>query len=137
MSAYLSHFSALKAWTFPLAQQYFRAEIERAGWKQLTVFNKEDRCRIDGIFPSLCASRHAHHGLSLKNGVPIVSPELMFVQLAARLDLLQTIILGHLLCSHLEGPISPLCCSRERLLSFVHQADRLHGRAQALRRSGM
>ncbi|MDI9470169.1 MAG: DUF559 domain-containing protein [Bacillota bacterium] len=133
MATYISHFSALNAWNFPLAHQYFSAEIERAGWKQLTVFRREERRRINGVFPSLCDSRYANHGLIFENGNAIVSPELMFVQLAVQLDLRQTIILGHLMCSHLKGPVSQLCFRKERLLTFVQQAEKLHGSSQASR----
>ncbi|MDI9469147.1 MAG: DUF559 domain-containing protein [Bacillota bacterium] len=127
MEAYLSHLSALVIWNFPLAQNYFGTEITQAGGKQSTVFSPEDRLKKDGLYPYLCPPQLASHGILLRDGRRVVSPPLMFVQLASQFDLHQTIILGNLLCSQPRGLFSSPLLRCSDLEAIINEATGLNG----------
>ncbi|MDI9498277.1 MAG: hypothetical protein QM270_07320 [Bacillota bacterium] len=55
MKRYFSHHSALRFWKFPLAQRYYAAEIDAAGWNQFTVFDRHDRIMVNGVSAYVCS----------------------------------------------------------------------------------
>lgn len=133
MKRYLSHFSALRYWGFEMVQQYFKAEMATQNSEQYLVLDQKDRFNTKNEKSFLCTKKIPKDGLMINCGVAVVSPELMFLQLAANLDILQTIILANLLCTYPNGPLSKPLLNKERLLEFATKAFGLHGRTKALR----
>lgn len=132
MKKYISNQSALQYWNFPLAQQFFAAQIALATETQYIVLNKRDRFTSGGTTPRLCAAKIPKNGLIISENVGVVSPELMFIQLASTLDIHEMIILGDLLCSCPDGPRSNPLMRKSKLLAYVQQAEGHHGRKKAL-----
>lgn len=67
------------------------------------------------------------------NGIALVSPALMYVQLANELDILELILLGNLICSLPNGPYSRALITKTKLINFAKSAVGLNGRKKALR----
>ncbi|NLJ70496.1 MAG: DUF559 domain-containing protein [Clostridiaceae bacterium] len=133
MRKYLSHFSALRYWGFDMAQQYFKAEMDEKNFEQYLVLNPKYRFNTETAKSYLCIKKIPKSGLIINNGISVVSPELMFLQLATELNILQTIILANLLCAYPNGPLSKPLMRKERLSAFADKAAGLYGRPKALR----
>ncbi|HHU53723.1 MAG TPA: DUF559 domain-containing protein [Clostridiaceae bacterium] len=133
MKRYLSHFSALRYWGFEMVQQYFKAEMDTRKFEQYLVLNPKDRFNTKEEKSFICTKKISESSLIINNGIAVVTPELMFLQLAAELDILQTIILANLLCAYPNGPLSEPLMRKEKLLAFANKAAGLHGRTKALR----
>ena len=131
MKKYISHLSALKIWNFPLAHSYFEQEISAITQTQYTVLNRADRFMLNGQTAHICTQDIPSNGLCIKHGVGIVSPHLMFIQLAKQFDIFQTIILGNLLCSRPDGAFASQQITKSELLDFVIQAKGHHGQRRA------
>lgn len=134
MKKYISHESVLKYINLPLAQQYFEQEISPFGENHYTVFNPKDRAMLNKKQVHVCVCK-LPKGSIMKSfsNEKLVSPSLMYIQLANKFDILQMIILGNLLCSRPNGPYSSPVVTKAKLMSFAKSATGFHGRKKALR----
>ncbi|MDI9498751.1 MAG: hypothetical protein QM270_09770 [Bacillota bacterium] len=128
-----THYSALRYWNVPLAHRYFAEEIERAGVKQLTAYGSPEEMRRVRSPVRQCSQALPQNSLIKTADGIYASIELVFLQLAASLDIWQTIILGDLICAYPEGVHSQPWVTPERLLKYTQQAKGMYGRRQALR----
>ncbi|NCC84829.1 MAG: hypothetical protein EOM03_11995 [Clostridia bacterium] len=127
MRNYITHESALHYWNFPLAQQFFAKQIAMSGRTQLLVLDRSNMFTKDGYTTRLYSGQLPSKALTRIDKVDVVSPGLMFVQLAGKLDIHQAIILGTLLCSCPNGPRSePLVTSKE-LQTFLDSMNKYYG----------
>ncbi len=133
MKRCLSHESALAYWYFPLAQRYFAEDIALTGKECYTVFVGKDRPKTNSLVHRVCSIALPAKSLTKHGSTFVVSPQLMFLQLAHRYDLHKTILLANLLCSRPHGPFSETCLSKKELCKFVRDAVGHPGRGKALR----
>ncbi|MDI9469539.1 MAG: DUF559 domain-containing protein [Bacillota bacterium] len=133
MKRYLSHHSALGFWAFPLAHQYYSAEIREAGQNQFTVFDRSDRVMVDGVSSYLCSQPMPRNAVCTVEGKHVVSPQLMYLQLVQKLGLHEAILLGDLLCACPESSWMKPIMTRAELLAFAQAAEDVKGRPLALR----
>jgi hypothetical protein len=133
MKAYLSHFSALQHLPLRLAQEYFATEIAAAPAVEVTVFKEKHRYRRKGHRVHYCSLKVPSKYKTYYNGKAVVSPELLFLQLAETLTLLQSIMLGMLLCSKPDGPLSVAQTTQKKLQTCARTLVGHRGRPQALR----
>ncbi len=133
MKRYISHMSALKYWDFPLAQSYFEPKFSLNGTEQFTVTHRSQRFSHNKVRSHICSRELPKGSFTQTNGIDVVSPSLMFVQLATELDIHELIILGNLLCSRPYGPYSKPQLTKTKLLNYVRAASGLSGRKKALR----
>ena len=68
-----------------------------------------------------------------KNGIMVASPELLFLQLASKLDIHQIILLGLQLLSHPPGNPSVAITTKQNLNSFLAKTSGHRGHCKALR----
>ncbi|MDI9497151.1 MAG: DUF559 domain-containing protein [Bacillota bacterium] len=132
MKHYRSHFSALAYWPVPLAHEFFREQIREAGDKQQLILDRGGRTRRGDHQHILCSTPIPDGGLLHRRDMGIVSPEMLFVQLANELDDIELIILGDLLCSRPDRYRTPALTRHRRLFDFATAAYGLRGRRRAL-----
>lgn len=133
MTKYISHYSALKYWNIPLANQYYQDKIAKFGDSQFLVLNRTDRYSHQGRVPFVCTKTIPLGGVLQTNKTGIVSLPLVFLQLSQKMDILNTIVLGNILCSHSNGPNSPIKTNQNELYNFVNSAKGFCGRRKSLR----
>lgn len=133
MEKYLSHYSALKHWNFPLAHKYFRERLNDDLPKQFLVRENKARSFKNGIYTHVCTRNLPKNSLlKLDNEQKIVSPQLMFLQLASDFDIIETIILGYLLCAYPEGLFSKPLIDKSQLTKYISSVN-LPNKKKALR----
>ncbi|NLJ70491.1 MAG: DUF559 domain-containing protein [Clostridiaceae bacterium] len=130
---YLSHFSALKYWNFPLVSQYYKNIIDSNKMCEVLIRSRKDYFIDNGIKVYLNQMHFPENGLTIRNNTKIVSPYLLFLQISEKMDILETILLGNLLCSKSDGPFSQECVDYFKLKTFVKEAKGHKGRQKALR----
>ena len=133
MKSYISHESALKLWDFPLAQQYYQLGNNPGEIEHVTVTEKRFRFFSDRYKIHVCSTPLPKSSFACANGLDLVSPPLMFVQMANELDIIELILLGNLLCSLPNGPFSKAVTTRQKLINYAKSAEGLFGRKKALR----
>ncbi|MDI9469264.1 MAG: hypothetical protein QM296_03565 [Bacillota bacterium] len=133
MTTATTHYSALRYWNVPLAHRYFAKEIEQAGAKQLTAYGSPEELRRIRSPVSQCTQPLPPRSLIRTSDGVFVSLEMLYVQLAATLDIWQTIILGDLLCAFPAGVYSRPQVTPRQLREYARQAKGMYGRRQALR----
>lgn len=133
MNDCLTKFSALNVWPFKLAKQYYAEAIADADCKQRLVFDLKDRKPIEGIKPSICSTKLPSNSVVVHNGFRVATPSLIFLQLAQSFDIIETILLGDLLCAKQNGPYSRQTVSKSELYSYALEAEGIPGRKRALR----
>ncbi|HHU53624.1 MAG TPA: hypothetical protein GXZ43_06080 [Clostridiaceae bacterium] len=132
MEKYLSHYSALKHWNFPLAHQYFNEKLDHSP-QQYLVRDVKARSYKKEISTHVCTKNLPKNSfVKLDNEQKIVSPQLMFLQLASTLDIIETIILGYLLCAYPEGIFSKSLIGKSQLIKYVSSTNLSH-KKKALR----
>lgn len=127
---YLSDFVAIKYWGIPWARNYFAEEITQTQKFKYLVRNEKDR-----FYTAQSASFTFSHELpdgALDHKRGVVTPPLLFIQLANELDLIKTILFGCMLCSRPDYPWSEPFLSKKKLTKFVEEATRYPGRKKAL-----
>jgi hypothetical protein len=133
MEKYLSHYSALKHWDFPLAHQYFKEKLNDDFPQQYLVRDIKARSYKKEISTHVCTRNLPRNSfVKLENKQKIVSPQLMFLQLASTLDIIEIIILGYLLCAYPEGIFSNSLINKSHLIKYVSSAN-LPNKKKALR----
>ncbi|MGI6580099.1 MAG: DUF559 domain-containing protein [Saccharofermentanales bacterium] len=130
---YISHFSALKYWKLTLANQYYENTINFKEMSEFLIRNRNTKIYDNNIKIYLNRKFIPENGLIIHNAEKVVSPYLLFLQLSERMDILETILLGNLLCSKNNGPFSQECVDVDKLKLFVEKAKGHMGRQKALR----
>ena len=133
MNACLVKFSALRLWPIPLAHQYYANAISLADGRERMVFSKKERFTMDGKRTSICTSELPANSIAIRDGIKVSTPGFTFLQFAQIFDIIETIILGDLLCSKPKGPLSRQTICKSELLTYVLNAKGIPGRKRALR----
>lgn len=127
----LSHWSALVFWKAPFIREYFGSIGMYSGRTDVTVFSRSHYYLRKNLRVHLCSSKLPPSVLRVVDGQSVVSPEFAFLQLAGKLDPLNLILLGIMLCSSPTG--SAPFTTRQNLIDTVSKARRHYGRQKALR----
>lgn len=133
MKKYLSHWSAVRFWKVPFAEFLFEKELEAAALTECTVFEGSVRNK-DRDQKFHCSTIPIPETMKMNiEGVLVVSPELMFVQLALQLDLLKLILLGLCLCAVNGEKGKTAVSSKQKLLNTVERLSGFAGKRKTLR----
>ena len=132
MKGFLSHFSSAIHWDIPYIEAVIGTEISETDLVDITVFERfagaDKKCRIH-----LCELNLPVGAVISKNGKMVASPELLFLQLANKLDIHRLILLGLQLCSHPPGKPSKAITTKQKLKSFLAKTSGHWGHRKALR----
>ncbi len=124
---YISHWTALKAWEIPFIETFFASQLTDATRTECTVFKRKERFQDKKYKVHLCSRKPPPRATTVLRGEKIVTPEMLFLQLAQQFNMHQLIILGICMCSK-DGPTT-----QKDLLKFVRRAFWHRGRRRALR----
>ncbi len=133
MKKYLSHFSAAAVWNIPYSEVILGPEIAETNPVDFTVSEYSERTQKKGHIIHLCRVPLPTGSVILKSGKMIVSPELLFLQLASKLEIHRLILLGLQLCSHPPGKPSNAITTKQKLKTFLGKVSGYHGHKKAVR----
>ncbi len=119
MKGYLSHFSAAKAWNIPYIEAVLGNEIKEDNMNDITVFEQNSRFYVNGKKVHSCKTPLPSGAVTVRNGMMVASPELLFLELSNKLSIHQLILLGLQLCSHLPGQPSKAITTKQKLSAFI------------------
>ncbi|MFA5634359.1 MAG: hypothetical protein WC977_00500 [Anaerovoracaceae bacterium] len=133
MKSYLSHYTAVTYWNIPYIEVVLGAEIRNRGTTDFTVTKRSSQFVKKNRATYLCELTLPPGAVVSKNGIMIAAPELVFLQLASRLDIHRLILLGLQLCSHPPGESSKAITTKRKLIAFLAKTPGHRGYRKALR----
>lgn len=133
MEKYLSHFSALAVWNIPYTDIVLGTLIDTDKRTEFTYSCADARIYKEGQKTYSCQIELPAGAVRSINGIRVASPELIFIQLASKLDIHRLILLGLQLCSHLPGKVSEAITTKQKLKNFTEKAHGHIGRPKAMR----
>jgi len=131
MRSYLSHFSAAKAWNIPYIESFLGNELKASGMNDVSVFNENSRFSINGKKAHSCTTPLPSGAVTVRSGMMVASPELLFLELANKLCIHKLILLGLQLCSHLPGQPSEAITTKQKLSAFLAKTNGHRGHRKA------
>jgi hypothetical protein len=133
MKGYFSHLSAAKAWQIPYIEDVLGNEITDNTLDDITVFEQDQRFAINGKKVHSCKLDLPTGAVTVRNGMTVASPELLFLELAGRLSIHRLILLGLQLCSHPQGQPSNAITTKQKLGVFLAKTAGHRGHRKAER----
>lgn len=133
MKGYLSHFSAVKIWDIPYIEAILGNEIAKINSDEMTVFEQNQRFNINGKKVHSCKIALPAGAVTVRNGMTVSSPELLFLELAGKLSIFRLILLGLQLCSYPPGKPSDAITTKQKLTAFHAKAAGHRGYRKAER----
>lgn len=133
MEKFTSHFSAVIHWNIPYIETVLGADLAKKSLAEFTVFQSKFLSQQRGQISHLCQLPLPAGAVVSLNGKLIASPELIFLELALKLDIHRLILLGLQLCSHPPGKPNEAITTKEKLEIFLAKTPGYHGRIKALR----
>jgi hypothetical protein len=133
MEEYVSCFSAADFWNIPYIDAVFRSEITDTVMVDYTVSERSARSQKKGRRIHLCGLALPAGAVISRNGKMVASPELVFLELACKLDIHRLILLGLQLCSHPPGNPAGAITTKRKLKTFLTRTSGHRGNRKALR----
>ena len=133
MKEYLSHFSAAKVWDIPYIEIVLGFKFDEIELEDITVFEQNMRFRNDGKLVHSRELALPAGAVVNRKGEAVSSPELLFLELACKLDIHRLILLGLQLCSHPPGHPMDAITTKQKLKSFLIKTPGYKGHKKALR----
>ncbi len=133
MKGYLSHLSAAKAWNIPYIEAVLGNEVKENSMDDITVFEQNSRFYINGKKVHSCKIALPAGAVTVRNGMTVASPELLFLELANKLSIHRLILLGLQLCSHPTGKPSMAITTKQKLTAFLTKTTGFWGHRKAER----
>ena len=134
MNGYISHLSAAFLWNIPYIEEVLD---EYAGSEtrpeEVTFSNLSSMYTKKGRVTHLCKLALPAGAIVSRNGQRIASPELMFLELAHKMDIHRLILLGLQLCSHPPGEPSKAIITKQKLKNFLAKTPGHRGHSKAVR----
>ena len=119
MKEYLSYFSATTHWNIPYIEAVLDPEIAETNSVDFTVSQRSARSLKKGRMIHLCELALPAGAVVSRSGKMVASPELLFLQLASKLNIHRLILLGLQLCSHPPGNPSEAITTKQKLKTFL------------------
>lgn len=133
MKTYLSHSSAAAYWNIPYLETVLGYKVDENSMVHFTVSERGARTSKKNQIFHLCEIDLPYSAVLSRNGVLVASPELVFLQLASRLDIHRLILLGLQLCSHSPGSPAEAITTKLKLKTFLSKTSGHRGHRKALR----
>ncbi|HZK02633.1 MAG TPA: hypothetical protein VFC96_07210 [Anaerovoracaceae bacterium] len=117
----MSHLSAAKYWKVPNLDQIIGFADTNCKLVDFTVSSRAKYYSRKGCKIHLCTSEIPKGGVINCSGNLVASPELVFLQLASGMDLLNTILLGLQLCSSTPKNKRKSITTKRKLRNFMNK----------------
>ncbi len=133
MKGYFSNFSAAKSWNIPYLEAVLGNEVTENSGDDITVFEQNSRFNINGKKVHSCKITLPASAVTVRNGMTVASPELLFLELAGKLSIHRLILLGLQLCSHPTREPSKAITTKQKLTTFLGKTSGYWGHRKAER----
>ena len=133
MKEYLSHFSAAAFWNIPYIETVLGSKIGGTNPANFVVSQRSVRSPKKGRTRHLCELALPAGAVVSRDGIMVASLELLFLQLANKLDIHRLILLALQLCSHPPGNPCEAITSKQELNTFLAKTEGHRGHDKALR----
>lgn len=133
MVKYVSHFSAAAIWDIPYIDAVFGNKSDKREPVDITVSEQRARFRNNGKRVHSCELILPACAVVSRDGKMVASPELLFLELASKLNIHRLILLGLQLCSHPPGIPSGAVTTKQKLNTFLAKTPGHLGHRKALR----
>jgi len=133
MKEYLSYYSAAAFWNIPYIEAVLGSEISRTNPASFVVSQRSVRSPRKGRTRNLCELNLPSGAVISRDDMVVASPELMFLQLASKLDIHKQILLGLQLCSYSPGNPSLAITNKKKINDFLSKTSGHRGHKNALR----
>ncbi len=133
MNEYLSYFSVAAFWNIPYIEAVLGSEIAETEPAHFTVSERSTRSQKKGRIIHLCELALPAGAVVSRNGKMVASPELMFLELACKLDIHRLILLGLQLCSYPPGNPYGAITTKQKLKTFLAKTPGHRGHLKASR----
>ncbi|MGI6732978.1 MAG: hypothetical protein ACOX4J_02210 [Anaerovoracaceae bacterium] len=133
MKEYLGYYSAATFWNIPYIEAVLGSEITSAYPTSFVVPQRRMRSPKQGQTKHLCELTLPPEAVVSKNGTIVASPELLFLQLASKLDIQRLILLGLQLLSHPPGNPELAITTKQNLKTFLSKISGHRGHRKAFR----
>lgn len=133
MKGYLSYLSAATIWNIPYIEAVLGSEIVKTERIHFTVSELSARSQKKDRIIHLCELDLPAGAVISIDGRMVASPELLFLQLAYKLNIHLIILLGLQLCSHSPGNPSGAITTKQKLTTFLAKTSGHRGHLKALR----
>ncbi len=133
MNEYLSYFSVAAFWNIPYIEAVLGSEIAETDPVHFTVSERSTRSQKKGRIIHLCELALPAGAVVSRNGKMVASPELMFLELACKLNIHRLILLGLQLCSYPPGNPSGAITTKQKLKTFLAKTPGQRGHLKASR----
>lgn len=133
----ISNFSAAYEWNIPMIDNVLGNEYKKYDRNgsiiEYTVTNKNMSYRKKGCIIHVRGKALPPGAVVKRNGILISSPELVFLELANKLNIQQLILLGIQMCSHPVGEKEKAVTTKRKLEIFINKMSGHNGYLNAKR----
>lgn len=133
MKRYLSYFTAAKVWEIPNINEVLGFNISEYALEDITISDHNMRFSNGGKKVHACVLDLPANAITERNGKKVASPELLFLQLANRLNIHRLILLGLQMCSFPPGEPSKAIMTKKKLIRFLAETSGHRGHRRSLR----
>lgn len=133
MVKYFSHFTAAQMWDIPNIDDVLGFRLSDYGSEDITVSDNDARFRHNSKLVHSCGIKLPTGAIVKRDGKMVASPELLFLQLANRLNIQRLIFLGLQLCSFPPGEPFKAITTKQKLNRFLAKTHGHRGHRKALR----
>jgi very-short-patch-repair endonuclease len=120
-------------WGIPNIDIILGDMINKADYADISVSNHDARFRTNGKTVHSCNVPLPAGAIKTKDGKKVASPELLFLELACKLDIHRLILLGLQLCSHPPGLPAAAITTKQKLTTFLSKTAKHRGHRKAIR----
>ncbi len=133
MRYYISHYTAARRWDIPHIEHVIPTWALDEKFIHISFYRRNDRYYPDGWKVHASKVGFPPGAIIKESGGGLASPELVFLQLASKLDIHRLILLGLQLCSHLPGEPHSAITTKRKLQTFIVKTQSHFGRRKAIR----
>ena len=133
MEKYISNYSAAAYWRIPYIEVVLGTVISKTGSINYTVSQQNEKYVSKDKTIYFCEIDLPDGAVVSRKGIRVASPELVFLQLAGKLDMHRLILLGLQLCSHPPAKPDEAITSKQKIKYFVEKTQGHRGRRKSLR----
>lgn len=133
MKYYISHYTAAKHWNIPYLENIIPTWVQDEKLIHISYCQRNCRYYQDGWKVYASKMSLPSGAIITVSGENVASPELVFLQLASKLDIHRLILLGMQLCSHPPGKPCLAITTKQKLKKFIEKAQGYNGRRKASR----
>lgn len=120
-------------WNIPCIEAVIGKEVMESKIDDITVIGHNARFPLNGKKVHSTEMHLPGKSIVTLNGIKVSSPELLFLELANKLDIQRLILLGLQMCSHPPGCPSRAITTKQKLERFISKTAGHRGHRKAMR----